>query len=231
MLCGGYGTRFRGVSDKPKILAPLFVEQIPAIEIIYCWALRSGFHRVVFLAGHRSLEIANYLNGKNWSYDLFSEESPRGTLHAVRTVAENLLPDEFYVCNGDTIFSEPFPLLGSYVAPTIFCVANPNPERYGSVWVRNGRVTHFQEKSSSLRDGDLVSSGIIFLRKRDLSRCPLSNGTSLERDLYPALAAEGILSGVQLSGSFCDYGVPDAYTMLSRMKFTDFQGYVDLNLI
>ena len=222
-LCGGYGTRFQAVSSAPKILAPVFSERVPAIMLIDRWAEASGFSQVFYIAGHNGQLVREFVEEASMkvSSEVLLEKVPGGTAAAIDSFMD-IFPDEFFVCNGDTLFSEPLIQKNSSAGNTLYGCIKPDTSRYGTVMTSDGMVSGFAEKEE--KGGSwVVSAGIARLNKSDLKGL---NGSSLERDIYPLLAAAGFLKFEEYSGQFIDYGTEESYAGTSRLSVHDFMKFV-----
>lgn len=221
-LCGGYGTRFQTVSSAPKILAPVFSEKVPAIMLIDRWAEASGFVKVFYIAGYNGQMVREFVQETSMkvSSEVLLEEVPGGTAAAIDSFL-NAFPDEFFVCNGDTLFSEP---LNQRILPagnTLYGCIKPDTSRYGTVMTSDGMVSGFAEKEEKGGSG-VVSVGIARLCQDDLKGL---NGSSLERDIYPLLATAGLLKFEEYSGQFIDYGTEESYAGAARQSVHDFMSF------
>lgn len=221
-LCGGFGTRFREVSTLPKILAPIFSENIPALEIIVKWAEKSGFGHIFFLTGHNSNFIQDFLNNHSFTIGItvLNEGPPKGTAAAILKF-KNHLPDEFYVSNGDTIFSALLELSETPTLATIFGCYKSDGSRYGALRLRGNSIVAFEEKSIKKIPG-YVSSGVVYLRQTDFNELV---GNSLEFDMYPNLASRHLLSFEQFRSNFLDYGTLNAFRETKTMSVKKFIRY------
>ena len=73
-----------------------------------------------------------------------------------------------------------------------------------------GRIARFVEKDAAFRGPAWVNGGVYAFAPWLWRR--LSDGAgSLERDVLPALAAEGKLEGLELPGTFWDIGTPEEW--------------------
>jgi D-glycero-D-manno-heptose 1,7-bisphosphate phosphatase len=80
--------------------------------------------------------------------------------------------------------------------------------RYGTVAVApDGTVTGFVEKGAA--GPGVVNGGIYRLDKAVLGRIPPHGACSLERDVFPGLAADGLIEGQAFDAAFLDIGVPE----------------------
>ncbi|MBI5709576.1 MAG: NTP transferase domain-containing protein [Candidatus Eisenbacteria bacterium] len=80
----------------------------------------------------------------------------------------------------------------------------------------DGRVVRFVEKDASHRGPAWVNGGLYAFAPWLWRRLPAAPTFSLERELLPALAAEGRLAGVTLAGAFYDIGTPEEWERAER---------------
>jgi D-glycero-D-manno-heptose 1,7-bisphosphate phosphatase len=80
--------------------------------------------------------------------------------------------------------------------------------RYGAVELAGDQIVRFVEKDAGRGPG-LISAGIYLLNRRILSW--ITRDCSLEKDVFPLLAAKGLLEARQYDGYFLDIGLPETY--------------------
>jgi D-glycero-D-manno-heptose 1,7-bisphosphate phosphatase len=137
-----------------------------------------------------------------------------GTAGATAVGARLLKGDLAVVCNGDSLFDVNHLDLALRLrrAPgsdaAIALRREADAARYGSVVLsQNGRVTAFREKG--VAGPGLINGGVYCARTGWLASLPLAP-SSLERDVFPALAARGGLLGAAYEGFFTDIGLPES---------------------
>ena len=114
ILCGGKGSRFQEISaTTPKILAT--VNGRPFAEILVTQALSAGYERLIFLLGHLSEPIAEFLNAtelrKNIVLEYLVESVPLGTGGAVRNALDHYQDiHRIFIVNGDTYWANGLPI-------------------------------------------------------------------------------------------------------------------------
>ncbi len=84
----------------------------------------------------------------------------------------------------------------------------PDAARYGVALLDGVRITAFLERPPEPGPG-LVNAGVYLVRRDALKGFPPA--CSLERDVLPALVAEGRVVGEAYDGYFLDIGVPESY--------------------
>lgn len=218
ILVGGLGTRLGALTrETPKPLMP--IGDRPFLDILVRNVARQGFGEVLLLAGYRADRILDrYGPGAALAGELgidlsvVCEPAPAGTAGALVHAADRLA-DAFLMMNGDSLFDID---LGALVAapaaePWIAKLALravPDADRYGVVELDGDRIRSFRPRGPGGRPG-LVNGGIYWMRRSVLDRI----GTlpaSIEQDVFPAAAAEGLLAGCRHDGYFLDIGVPES---------------------
>lgn len=211
ILSGGFGTRLGEISkETPKSIIP--VGGKPFIETMLWNLKRHGIQRVVLATGYLADRVQTALgDGSQFGVELSYcvETEPMGTGGATK-LASQMLDEEFLVLNGDTLFDTNYLALWNlwagpgHVAMSLRQV--PNVARYGGCRLEGDLVTAFQEKGAE--GPGVINAGIYVLDQSVVARLP-DEASSLERDLFPALASEGRLRGLPSHGFFIDIGLPE----------------------
>ena len=81
--------------------------------------------------------------------------------------------------------------------------------------VEDGRVTRYAKDGGSTPPLTHIDAGVVAMARRVVERLP-SGRSALERDLYPALAAEGRLLAYPVAQRFYDAGTPARLRELER---------------
>lgn len=215
IVAGGRGTRLGAIAaDTPKPL--LDVGGRPFVEHLLFELGRIGVEEVLLLVGPHRAAFARALRPARRSAPrlaLISEPEPAGTAGALWHARRRLAP-RFFLLNGDSILDGNLLRLAAAMAEdraaagAVAALAVPDAARYGRIACAGDRIVAFREKGAG--GPGLVNAGVyLFDRERVLrqvARPPLS----LERDVLPALAAEGALRAVRFAGRFIDIGLPDS---------------------
>jgi len=216
VLAGGLGTRLKPqFGDLPKSLAPLGGRPFLVRQLE--WLGGHGVRDVVILAGYGADALrATIGDGGHWGQrvEWSIESEPLGTGGAL-AAARRLVHGAALVVNGDTLADcDPWLLeerrwrSGAWGAVALYRVDDAASR--GRVELRNGKVARFVEKDASHRGPAWVNGGVYAFAPWLWKRLPDGAG-SLERDLLPALAAEGKLEGLELPGRFWDIGTPEEW--------------------
>jgi D-glycero-D-manno-heptose 1,7-bisphosphate phosphatase len=154
-------------------------------------------------------QIADLLRDRSDTRVLIEPE-PRGTGGALR-FAERALAERFYFLNGDSLFDINLLDLAACAVGADAALAlrmAPDASRYSEVAVDGEQVTAFRERP--LQPGPaLINGGVAVLSKTVVAAIPQAGAVSIEREIYPKLAAAGRLRGRAYDRPFIDIGVPD----------------------
>lgn len=212
ILVGGRGTRLgRLAQQTPKPLMPVAGDK-RFLDYLIENIARQGFSDILLLAGHLAGAVQQRYAGaeiRGAKVRVIVEPEPAGTAGALRQAA-NELDDIFLMTNGDTFFDTN--CLALMLAPGDTCVMAlrrvPDGARFGRVEVHGSRVIAFHEKDAAFRGEALISAGLYAMRKDVLSLIT-QTPCSIETEVFPKLAAAGVLKGVESDGYFIDIGLPE----------------------
>jgi len=222
VLAGGLGTRLRSVlPDRPKVLAEVAGRPFLAYQLERL--ARAGIVDVVVCLGYLAGEIERFIAAGDAFEGLQVRSSrepvPLGTAGALR-LARKDAAGTFLALNGDSFFDVPLERLLAHhrrtgARATLAAARVTNAGRYGALELEgNGRVRRFLEKGG--QGSGLVNAGIYVLEAAVLDGIPPDRPTSLEHDIFPALAAEGSLTAMAWDGYFIDIGIPDDLAGIDR---------------
>ena len=216
ILCGGLGTRLQPVvPDRPKALAA--IQGTPFLDILVDDLRRQGIRRFVFCVGHMKEQIIAHFSGRTDSDYFFSaEDSPLGTGGAVRNAQPLIRSDPFLVLNGDSFCRVDYAALLRFhqakrSALTVVAAPIRNRDDGGTLQLdQEGRLVSFQEKSTAPA-ARFINAGV-YLMPLDIVRGWLPDRPfSLERDVFPQLAATRRCFGFAVDSDVIDIGTPDRY--------------------
>jgi NDP-sugar pyrophosphorylase family protein len=224
-LVGGKGTRLGPLThDTPKPMLEV-APGIRFLDVLLDRAASFGFTDIILLAGHFGEQLKAAYQGKDVrqaTVTVLQEPAPLGTAGALKFAADRL--DEwFLLSNGDSYFEIDLRHLAAQgdekMDGRIALRSVPDPARYGSVSLSGDVITGFHEKDESLVGPALINGGIYLLR-RDAILDLVKGPSSIERDVFPQLAAQGQLRGEQYEGYFLDIGLPETYAQAGREIIT-----------
>jgi mannose-1-phosphate guanylyltransferase len=216
ILVGGFGTRLRPLTlTVPKPIVEManrsmVLHQIAALA-------RVGVDEVVLAVNYRPAMMAKFLEhaeeelGVKITYS--QEEEPLGTAGPLALAAEHLSDgDCFFVLNSDVTCEYPFEDLLAFHRShggegTIMVTQVDEPSKYGVVVSdSDGKIERFVEKPQVFVSNK-INAGIYIFDPTVLKRIPL-RPTSIEREVFPVMAAEGQIYSMPLEGFWMDVGQP-----------------------
>eukprot|EP00768_Dysnectes_brevis_P000198 gnl/Dysnectes_brevis/1043_a1163_2195.p1 GENE.gnl/Dysnectes_brevis/1043_a1163_2195~~gnl/Dysnectes_brevis/1043_a1163_2195.p1 ORF type:complete len:395 (-),score=127.24 gnl/Dysnectes_brevis/1043_a1163_2195:53-1162(-) len=223
ILVGGYGTRLRPLTlTQPKPLIPfcnrpIMEHQIEALAKV-------GVTEIILAVSYLPQAIEAIKEQWKTKFSLtdvhFSlETEPLGTGGPLALARDKnfLSPEDeqpFFMLNSDVICSFPFgEMLEAHTrnkaVGTILTTRVDDPSRFGVV-VHNqdGCISRFVEKPKEFV-GDQINAGVYLLSPEVLKPTDLpTTPTSIEREIFPRLAATGRLYCHTLTGYWQDVGKP-----------------------
>ena len=207
-LAGGLGTRLgERTQATPKPL--LEVAGRPFLDTLLDEAARHGFTDILLLTGHFGDQVAARYDGKDWRgarIRVLREPAPLGTGGALRFALPHLAP-AFLMANGDSFFDINLRALAADVPDggAVMALRDVAGDRYGRVRFADGKVISFHAPEEGVA-GPI--NGGIYALSRDVAAAVPPGKTSLEVDVFPALAAAGRMRGQLFDRYFIDIGVP-----------------------
>jgi mannose-1-phosphate guanylyltransferase len=222
VLAGGEGTRLRPLTfSTPKQMLP--VAGRPVIERVVEELARHGVDEVVLSLGYRpDAFIAAYPEGRCAGVALTYavEASPLDTGGAIAFAARQAgVGDETFIAmNADVLAEIDVTSLVEFhrdrgAEATIALTPVDDPSLFGVVAVdANGLVGAFIEKPSAQEaPSNMINAGIYVLEPSFLARIPEGRRTSVERQVFPAVAREGALFALGSDALWTDMGTPGKY--------------------
>jgi len=216
ILVGGFGTRLRPLTlSVPKPIVefankPSIIHQIEAL-------VKIGVNEVILAVNYQpeSMSACMSLWEKqlNVKISYSQETTPLGTAGPL-ALARDLLNDgePFFVLNSDVICSFPFADLLAFhkkhgAEGTIMVTKVDEPSKYGVVVANEeGKILQFVEKPK-IYVGNKINAGIYIFNPAILNRIE-AKPTSIEKEIFPVMAAEGQLYCMNLPGFWMDVGQP-----------------------
>ena len=226
ILVAGFGTRIREqYPDIPKCLIP--VRGKPFLLWQMGRLIEQGFKDFVLCVGYRKEQIMEYFkDGRELGIRIqySTEDMPQGT-GTTLGVARKFFDEASLVLNGDTYlpidyrnFVEKHRLAahddGALASIALYPISQFGTS--GHVILEGGRIKAFAEKKQEGKEGDLANAGAYVLESSVMDRIPLSGPCSLEVDVFPTLANEGLLRGIRVEHGFIDIGSPQGLAELEK---------------
>ena len=221
VLVGGQGTRLRPLTlSVPKQMLP--VAEVAMIERVLAHLRAHGIDSVTLSMGYRpDAFLAAFPDDRcaGFHLDYAVEPEPLDTAGAIRFAARHAGVDgTFVVVNGDVLSAVDLGALADFHRSsggegTIALTPVDDPSSFGVVPTDDkGRVTAFVEKPP--RDEaptNLVNAGFYVLEADVVDRIPDGRRVNIERETFPAMAAQGALFAMASDSYWTDTGTPELY--------------------
>jgi len=234
ILAGGFGTRLRPLScTRPKLMFPI------ANRMLLDWVMeglsKEGVTKVVLAVNYMADAIRREFGTSKYGMEVVysHEKKPLGTGGPIKK-AEKILnedDDPFFVLNGDIIssisYSELYRMhktLGG--KGTISLHEVEDPTRFGVVELGSkNQIRRFVEKPKREdAPSNLVNAGVYALDQSVFDLIPQGKKVSIEREVFPVMAARGQLWGYRFQGFWVDTGKPDDYFLANKLMLERISG-------
>jgi mannose-1-phosphate guanylyltransferase len=218
VLVGGEGTRLRPLTETvPKPLLPL-VDR-PILDHVLDHLVSHGIREVLMSSPYLERTFDGFLAARGGSPPIrwITEPEPLGTGGAIVSVLEELGSEPFVALNGDILTDLDLTAMIRHhrdrVADATIALHHAEDARAFGLVALDGdrRVTEFREKPSAAVDGD-INAGTYVLEPSALRRWEAGRSASIERDIFPALIADGArVLGFPSDAYWLDLGTPEQY--------------------
>lgn len=212
VLCGGFGTRLRSVTDAQKALVPVHGE--PFLARVLRQLALAGISEAVLCAHYRAEQVAEQLaalaQDAGLRLMLVVESSPMGTGGALLNALREQPPQRRYlVLNADTFLdADGYRQMVQGQGNALLGVRVDDRTRYGSLEVdAGGRLCALLEKG---REGPgLINAGVYAFTIEAFVGAAV-RACSMEHEMLPELLVRETVSVIEYNGRFIDIGTPES---------------------
>lgn len=218
VLVGGKGTRLRPLTlSAPKPMLP--TAGLPFLTHLLSRIAAAGIEHVILSTSYKPEVFAEEFgdgSALGLQIDYVTEEEPLGTGGGIANVAPKLRHDTAMVFNGDVLSGADLTELHAYhreqgADATLHLVRVGDPRAFGCVPTDDGRVTAFLEKTED-PPTDQINAGCYVLSRDVIDRIPRGRPVSVEREVFPALLADGVkVCGYVDTSYWRDMGTPEDF--------------------
>ncbi len=207
ILAGGLGTRLRPITlELSKLILP--VQGKPCLQWNIELAKRFGVKDITLAVGFKHEQIREkFEDGKKQGVELHYniEKEYMGTAGALK-IAEVHLKEEqkFIMMNGDELKDIDFEAMNKIheknkAIATLALTTVAYAHAGGLVKLKGEKVTEFSEKPPDEEKGfKLINAGAYILSPKIFELIPAGKKVSIEKEIFPKLAEEGKLFGVDM---------------------------------
>ncbi len=202
VLCGGFGTRLRSVTDAQKALVPVRGE--PFLARVLSQLARAGISEGVLCAHYRAEQVAEQLDELSrhagLPLSLVVEQSPLGTGGALlNALREQPAHGRYLVLNADTfVDAEGYRQMVLSEGNAVLAARVDDRGRYGSLALdATGHLAGLQEKG--LQGPGLINAGVYAFTAPAFVATPV-RACSMEHVLLPELLQREAVCVVDYSG-------------------------------
>jgi D-glycero-alpha-D-manno-heptose 1-phosphate guanylyltransferase len=227
MLAGGFGSRLKSVvSDVPKPLSPVCGR--PFIIHLIENLIYQGAREIIILLHYRAelvkSVVSEYMENmcKPFvSVTFLVEELPLGTGGSIFNAVRNLnINGSFLVINSDTWLSNGLKDINMSIPNSITAIEVADCSRFGSMIIEGKKIKRFIEKGNVF-GGGLINAGLYHLKTDLFLNFSGVSSFSLENDVFPFAAENGILKVTDIKTDFIDIGIPEDYFRFCNWINTD----------
>ncbi len=223
IVAGGFGTRMKEFTrSTPKPMLPLQGKPILEYSIDLC--KMHGINDIAISVLYLGDMIRNYFrNGAEFGVRIqyIAEHKPLGTAGGLR-LASDFLDETFVMCNADELKDIDLHEMyrqhkNSGALATIALTEVSNPSNYGVAELHDNKITRFVEKPTlSEAPSNFINSGLYILEPEVIDY--VGKGHSMiEKDVFPKLAAQGMLHGFKFDGQWFDTGTKERYMLTEQL--------------
>jgi mannose-1-phosphate guanylyltransferase len=218
VLVGGEGTRMRPLTETvPKPLLPLLDRR--SLDHVLDHLARHGVHEVILSSPYLESTFLPFIQSRagDPAITWITETQALGTGGAIVNALDRVGDEPFFALNGDILTDLDLTAMRVFhdehgASVTIALHRVEDARAFGLVATEpDGRVREFREKPEDLIPGD-INAGTYLLDPAALAGWTRGETVSIERDIFPAVIADGRpVYGFLSPAYWLDLGTPEKY--------------------
>jgi len=217
ILAGGRGTRLFPITyEIPKPL--LTVKKKPIINYLVDLFYSLRIKDIAILINKDFREEFDWWKKRYYPKNkikIFEEKKPLGTFGGLYFLKDWISNGHFFLTNGDELKKIDLIKMIDFhkrlkTLATIALVKVSNPQDYGVVISKKGKVEKFLEKPKN-PSSNYISSGFYLFSSEIFKYHPGPKFSMVETDIFPKLAKEKKLGGFKVRGKWMDCGTFERY--------------------
>jgi NDP-sugar pyrophosphorylase family protein len=227
ILAGGKGTRLYPITKEiPKPLLP--IKKKPIINYLVDLFHSQGVKEIAVLISHDFQDDFQWWRKRYYpksKIKLVEEKKPFGTFGGLFLLRKWIGGSLFFLTNGDELKIINLKRMAEFhqkmaVPVTIAMVKVSDPQNYGVVVSKKGKIEKFLEKPSpsqllkeikNWEGSNYINSGLYLLSSEVFDFHPGLKFSMIEADLFPKLAGQKKLAGFKFRGKWTDCGTWERY--------------------
>ncbi len=220
ILAGGLGTRLKGtIADIPKPMAPIAGK--PFLAYLLTLLAQHNFGKVILSVGYKYEVIESYFKDsyKGIKIEYAIEKEPLGTGGAIKLALQKAQNESAIIINGDTFLSIDFEAFiqqceNNHAKLGMVIKNMQQPDRYGTLTIKNHKITHFHEKE--VKAEGYINGGIYWIKKELLLGMDFPPKFSFEKDFLEKQIQDIDIEAYITDGYFIDIGIPKDYLIAQK---------------
>ncbi|KAI5150217.1 mannose-1-phosphate guanylyltransferase [Enteropsectra breve] len=238
ILVGGWGTRLRPLTyTVPKPLVPFC--NCPMLKYLIKKLADAGVEEIILAVNYFSelimAECSKFESEFNIKIIVSKEDVPLGTAGPIALAEKYLENENFYVLNSDIccnvdLLAMKTAFLKSSCIGCLLVHQVEDPMKYGLVELEGNKITRFIEKPKTgamLPTAPYNINAGVYIFSRSIFKYLQLREMSLETEVFPVLAKDGLLEAFALDGYWMDIGQIQDYLTGQRLYLNELSGSME----
>lgn len=230
ILAGGKATRMGEITKNiPKSMLPF--DNIPFLEYLISWLHRNNIEQIILCVGHLSDVISNHFSQNNFKFIdfVYQPENLEGTGGAVALASHYVVHDNFFILNGDTIFTFEIDKILKFhtlhTLPITQVVSNISNQNQGAIKVDmlsnlilSSDESELYMSEKYVNAENFSSSGVYLVNTQFAKDNFMKEKISFEKAVVPKFIQQSKVAAYVESGNIYDFGTPERYMEAQKLN-------------